>query len=76
MAIADSAFELYPLLTFVRIPDTVKTIGNRAFAECVLLKEIKIPDSVTSIGGGAFKDCSSLTIYCEAESKPEDWYSM
>jgi len=30
---------------------------------------------VTSIGSYAFFGCSSLTIYCEATSKPSGWYS-
>lgn len=44
----------------VIIPDTVKTIGERAFDGCRLLKEIVIPDSVTSIGRRAFMDCKAL----------------
>ncbi len=43
-----------------RIPDSVITIGDRAFSKCSSLKEVIIPDSVTSIGLGAFSECSSL----------------
>ena len=31
---------------------------------------------MTSIGKYAFRDCSSLTIYCEASSKPSGWSSV
>ena len=43
------------------IPDSVTSIGDRAFYYCSSLTSITIPDSVTSIGGFAFYDCKSLT---------------
>ena len=45
----------------VVIPDSVTSIGDRAFEYCRSLTSITIPNSVTSIGGSAFSDCSSLT---------------
>ena len=45
----------------VVIPDSVISIGYRAFYECENLTSITIPDSVTSIGDCAFSDCTSLT---------------
>ena len=42
------------------IPDSVKSIENFAFIDCVNLTSIKIPDSVTSIGIHAFKRCRKL----------------
>ena len=48
-------------LTSVVIPDSVTSIGERAFSGCSSLTSIVIPDSVTSIGGSAFYECSSLT---------------
>ena len=34
---------------------------------------ITIPFSVTAISTFAFSSCTSLTIYCEAASKPDGW---
>ena len=42
------------------IPDSVTSIGDRAFEFCSSLHSVTIPDSVTSIGDGAFYGCSSL----------------
>ena len=44
-----------------QIPDTVRSIGKKAFCWCRSLTEITIPNSVTSIGYGAFGFCTSLT---------------
>ena len=43
------------------IPNTVKTIGNYAFAYCTGLTGITIPDSVTTIEGSPFYSCTGLT---------------
>lgn len=42
------------------IPDSVTTIGERAFEECGSLISIEIPSSVTSIGNKAFYKCVNL----------------
>ena len=42
------------------IPDSVTSIGDRAFNYCHNLFGVTIPDRVTSIGGGAFESCISL----------------
>ena len=54
--------------------DVTKIAGN-AFLNCKSLKSVKIPSSITEIGAGAFDGGSSLTIFCEAKSKPESWSS-
>ena len=43
------------------IPDSVTSIGDRAFNGCESLTSVTIPDSVTSIGDYAFNGCKSLT---------------
>ena len=47
--------------TTYAIPDSVTTIGYRAFAYCDRLTSVTIPDNVTTIGGCAFDSCRSLT---------------
>ena len=51
----------------------VKEIGDSAFEDCSSLESVYIHSSVTSIGARAFYYCSSLTVYCEATSKPSGW---
>ena len=43
------------------VPNSVTTIGNKAFSECNSLTSINIPNSVTTIGDWAFASCDSLT---------------
>ncbi len=44
-----------------KIPDSITSIGNRAFAGCQNLTSVEIPDCVTSIGAEVFIDCHNLT---------------
>ena len=48
-------------VTLIIIPDSVTSIGDRAFQGCTGITSISIPNSVTSIGTGAFGGCTSLT---------------
>ena len=43
------------------IPNSVKSVGERAFIGCSGLTSVTIPNSVTSIGSLAFSGCSGLT---------------
>lgn len=56
------AFNYCTGLTSVVIPDTVKSIGTRAFAGCDNLKSITIPNSVTEICDSAFSGCGLESI--------------
>lgn len=44
----------------IKLPDTVTSIGSRAFENCTSLEIIEIPNSVTSIDSFAFNGCKSL----------------
>lgn len=48
------------ILTEPKIPDTVISIGEKAFSSCKNLKSIEIPNSVVSIGEMAFSGCNNL----------------
>ena len=55
------AFSSKETLTSIKLPKTLKTIGQFAFTGCSSLVDITIPESVTEIGQMAFRDCRSLT---------------
>lgn len=44
----------------IKIPNTVKSIGNSAFENCQHLTSLTIPDSITKIGSMAFDGCTNL----------------
>ena len=56
-----NAFAIGCGLTEYTIPDSVTTIGARAFSDCDSLTSVTISDSVTEIGERAFQFCKALT---------------
>ena len=44
----------------VRLPNTLKEIGNYIFYGCKKLRRLEFSDSLTQIGSGAFTGCSGL----------------
>lgn len=66
--IADDAFydsddwsaKTHSALREIVLPQSLKTIGERAFYHNYYLEKITIPASVTEIGSGAFASCSNL----------------
>ncbi len=59
--IPDNFFE-GSMLTNITISDSIKTIGNAAFAFCSNLKKITIPKSVKHIGPYTFEGCDNLSV--------------
>ncbi len=48
-------------LRTVELPDTVESIGKKAFKDCTSLTKIKLPDGITEIAEGCFEGCKNLT---------------
>lgn len=83
--IAESAFSKTDI-TSVTIPDTVTSVGEKAFSDCEELKSVKLGSGVKNIGGSCFYNCKNLTevnipasveklgdavfLYCSALSSP------
>lgn len=44
----------------VSIPDTVTSMGNRAFHKCANLTTVELPDSITEIAEAVFYQCTAL----------------
>lgn len=60
-SIADTAF-IGCSAQFIKLPSTLKEIGDYSFASCHYLQELSIPDSVIHIGRGAFRSSSRLQV--------------
>ena len=71
ITIADSSFERCSKLSSVKLPDSLKAIGNNAFWNCKNLTSISIPKSVEIIGDGAFKSTNITVI--NYDGSEDDW---
>ena len=58
------------LVTDLVIPNSVKSIGSRAFEDCTGLTSVTIPNSVTSIGEDAFYDVPNIVYSGYATGSP------
>lgn len=62
VAIGANAFKDNTKLTSVKLPETIRSIGDCAFIGCISLRDtLVIPSSLQQIGLMAFNDCTSLT---------------
>ena len=62
------AFQGCTGLTSVVIPNSVTTIGNRAFSNCSNINHFDIPSSATAINYAAFWGCTGLTSFTCGEN--------
>lgn len=60
-SIGNFAFDYCEKVESVKIPSTVKKIGNRAFYNCKLLAGLTLPSGLSSMGEFAFYGCKKLT---------------
>ena len=58
--IPESMFEGWNLLTSVILPESITSIGNYAFKDCVKIESLELPDNIKYLGYGLFSGCKSL----------------
>jgi hypothetical protein len=63
-ALSENCFSSVDSFIMVKLPNTLKVIGYRAFAGCPKLRGVLIPGSVVTIGSNAFLGCNSLESLC------------
>lgn len=51
----------HPIFTEIKIPDSVETIGSRAFYGCRNLKKITLPSALKTLSLSTFTYCTSLS---------------
>lgn len=55
-------YPYHELITYIRLPGALTTIGSYAFQNCTQIGSLYLPDGLTSIGEEAFSQCSSLVV--------------
>lgn len=64
------------MISKVKLPDSIQSIGTGAFCNCWAMSECNIPESVVEIGDEAFRDCRCLTEFVIPESVKELGYKI
>ena len=59
-SIEDNAFYSVSTLQKITVPDSIASIGNRAFYLCRNLKELDLSEGIKTIGDSAFYGCAAL----------------
>ncbi len=59
--------------TLFSVPRFVEFIESYAFESCKYLESVYVLENVVDVENKAFSNCELLTVYCEAESKPDKW---
>ena len=75
-SISGYAFFASEHLKEIVISDGVIKIEYGAFVNCGNLLKVVIPASVEVVELLAFDGCDNLTIYCEAETRPDGWIEL
>lgn len=73
-SIGYGAFSCVESLESIEVPENIKHIDDWAFSNCTGLKTVFLGDNIKVVDAFAFLGCSEATIYCSAESKPDDWH--
>lgn len=60
--IPDAAFENLTLLTEMKLPEGLTSIGNNAFHNCNSMRLESLPDGIETIGSSAFENCYAITV--------------
>lgn len=47
-------------LSYVKLPSTLRSIGDKAFSGCTSLTSVTLPDGLEYLGSSAFNSCTSL----------------
>lgn len=63
-------------LSSVKLPQSLKTIGNSAFNRCSNLKEIEIPNGIETIGDHAFWSCGLSSVVIPTSVKKIGSYAF
>lgn len=58
-------------MTVVKCPDTLKSIGPKAFADCKKLRVIYLPADIENIDVTAFSGCSNVVVYGKSSTVAE-----
>ena len=69
----EKAFAGCLLLSNVTLQNGIQALCSDVFFECSSLTEVVIPQSVTTMERSTVRSCLALTVYCQAQSKPEGW---
>ncbi len=73
--IADEAFAITSV-TKVKLPETIESIGSKAFYRCYYLAEINIPEGLKKVGQNAFGDCRINPTFPEGCEVPENVFAL
>ena len=57
-----NVFHVYRKLRSIRLPGSLKTIGDHNFSSCANLTSLTLPEGLESIGEGVFQSCGITTV--------------